>query len=67
MTKPKQPDELPPLKSVSIPAGAYVLISHVSPEGYSDFGRGKAQIRKIGTSRVITIQVPDGEIRIVVL
>ena len=67
MTKPKHPDDLPLLKSVTIAAGAHVFVSHVSPEGYTDLGKGKAALRKIGNTRIITIAVPDGEIRIVVM
>jgi hypothetical protein len=67
MTKRKSPDDMPPLMSVNIQSGAPLMISHVSADGYTNLGRGKATLRRIGNARLITIQTNDGEIRILVL
>lgn len=57
-----------PPKSYTIKNGAPLMISKVYSDGYADLGRGAAEIRKVGTVRVIAIPQDDGsEIRIVIV
>lgn len=57
-----------PPKSYTIKAGSPLMISQVYPDGYADLGRGQAEIRKVGTMRVIAVPQDDGsEIRIVIV
>jgi hypothetical protein len=57
-----------PATKATINDGDGLMISHVYAGGTADIGRGKAEITKIGNSRLITIAQADGsEIRILVV
>lgn len=56
-----------PPKSATIREGAPLMISQVYPDGMADLGRGKAEIRRQGQSRIVAIPQDDGsEIRILI-
>ena len=57
-----------PTTKATIQSGDGLMISQVYAGGTADLGRGKAEIEKIGNSRLIKIVQADGsEIRILVV